>query len=110
LISALLDRAWRDFGLTTPVYIAHVGTQNQLNKVFPKTRSDAYTKGYLCTFEEFNGAQLLTPGLIHQPESDAYKGKVALLVPPTLTLIALKPWLIYPWTSSTSSGIPLPSR
>src|SRR5262249_5948647 len=40
LISMLLDRAWRDFGLTTPVHIAHAGAQTQVSRVFPKTRSD----------------------------------------------------------------------
>jgi carboxyl-terminal processing protease len=80
LISALLDRTWRDFRYTTPLYVAHAGAQNQVRKAFPQASSDPVTKGYLDAFEELRDAEILTPGAVHPPAKDAYRGKVILLV------------------------------
>jgi carboxyl-terminal processing protease len=80
LIAALLDRPWRDFRFTTPVSIAHAGAQNQARNAFPNLEIDQYTKGYLDAYEEFKDTQILTPGPLHPPAKDAYKGKVFLLV------------------------------
>jgi carboxyl-terminal processing protease len=79
LISALLNRPWRDFRFTTPVSIGHAEAQAQARKVFP-LEIDQYDKGYIDAYEEFKDAQMLTPGPIHPPAPDAYKGKVFVLV------------------------------
>lgn len=80
LISALMDRSWRDFRYTTPFHIAHAGAQNQVRKAFPSVDSDPYLRGYLDAFDEFKDAAILTPGAAHMPAGDAYKGRVYLLV------------------------------
>jgi len=80
LIRALMDRPWFDFRYTTPVHIAHAGAQNQIRRAFPQVESDPYVRGYLDAFEEFRSAMVLTPGAEHSPGSDAYRGKVILLV------------------------------
>jgi len=80
LIDALLDRSWRDFRYTTPLFNGHAGAENQVRKAFPQASADPYTKGYLDAFEEFRDAQMITPGTLHPAAPDAYHGKVYLLV------------------------------
>jgi carboxyl-terminal processing protease len=80
LITALLDRPYRDFRFTTPVQIAHAGAQNQVRHLIPDLEADQYLKGYIDAYEEFRDIQILTPGPVHAPAPDAYKGKVFLLV------------------------------
>lgn len=80
LITALMDRPWTEFRYTTPLHIAHAGAQNQVRRAFPKVDSNLYLRGYLDAFEEFRNTMILTPGAVHSPVSDAYKGKVIVLV------------------------------
>jgi carboxyl-terminal processing protease len=80
LIEALLDRQWQDFRFTTPLRISHAGAQNQVRVLVPNQEADQYLKGYLDAYEEFKDTQLVTPGPLHPPAPDAYKGKVILLV------------------------------
>jgi carboxyl-terminal processing protease len=76
LLDRLLDRPWRDFNFTTPLWIAHAGAQNRVREAHLDSGNDPYLRGYLDAYEEFRGVQILTPGPLHPPSPGAYKGKV----------------------------------
>ena len=80
LLTAVLDRTWRDFRYTTPLLNGHVGAENQIRKIYPQASSDPYVRGYLDAFEEFRDAQMLTIAPVHPPAPDAFKGKVYVLI------------------------------
>jgi carboxyl-terminal processing protease len=79
LISALMDRPYQDFAISTSAYIALFGAYGQVLRTVPADQLGERQKGVLEGLSAYERPQLLIPGSLQKPENPIYKGPVILL-------------------------------